>query len=173
MNLIERALHVFDSVIVAVANNPDKRPLFSVEERMEMIRLSVENNPCVTVDSFDGLLVDYAKAKGVRVVLRGMRAMSDFEYEYENEGQEQETLDPSKQRLKVYLDTKAKKKGKQATLISGFVGSEEDLKDLGKLLKTKCAVGGSVKEGDIIIQGDFRDKIVKILESEGYNAKRI
>ena len=97
----------------------------------------------------------------------------NFQYEYDDENQEQETIDPSKQKLKVYIDTKAKKKGKQATLISGFVGSEGDLKDLGKLLKTKCAVGGSAKDGDIIIQGDFRDKIVQILTSEGYSAKKL
>lgn len=96
----------------------------------------------------------------------------DFQYQHDEE-QKQETLEPSKQKLKVYIDTKAKKKGKQATLISGFVGSEDDIKDLGKLLKTKCAVGGSVKDGDILIQGDFRDKIVQILISEGYNAKKL
>lgn len=96
----------------------------------------------------------------------------DFEYNYDEE-EEQETVEPSKQNLKVYLDTKAKKKGKQATLISGFVGYEEDLKGLSKLLKTKCAVGGSVKDGEIIIQGDFRDKIVQILTSEGYKAKKL
>ena len=97
----------------------------------------------------------------------------DFQYNYDDENQEQETPDPSKQKLKVYIDTKAKKKGKQATLISGFVGSQDDIKDLSKLLKTKCAVGGSVKDGDIIIQGDFRDKIVQILSSEGYSARKL
>ncbi|MCD4832456.1 MAG: translation initiation factor [Bacteroidales bacterium] len=96
----------------------------------------------------------------------------DFQYQHDEE-QEQETLEPSKQKLKVYIDTKAKKKGKQATLVSGFVGTEDNIKDLGKLLKTKCAVGGSVKDGDILIQGDFRDKIVQILISEGYNAKKL
>jgi len=96
----------------------------------------------------------------------------DFEYNYDDE-EGQETLDPSKQKLSVYFDTKAKKKGKQATMISGFIGSEDDLKDLAKLLKTKCAVGGSVKDGDIIIQGDFRDKIVQILTGEGYKAKKL
>lgn len=96
----------------------------------------------------------------------------DFQYQYDEE-QVQETRDPSKQKLKVYLDTKAKKKGKQATLISGFVGTENDLKDLGKLLKTKCAVGGSVIDGEILIQGDFRDKIIQILISEGYQAKKL
>jgi translation initiation factor 1 len=78
---------------------------------------------------------------------------------------------PTAWKGKVYIDSKAKKRGKQATLISGFVGSIDDLKDLSKILKTKCAVGGSVKDGDIIIQGDFRDKIVQILTSEGYSAK--
>lgn len=83
MNLIERALHIFDTVIVAIAHNPDKRPLFSVDERLEMIRHAVKHNPRVVVDSFEGLLVDYAHRRGVKVVLRGMRAMSDFEYEFQ------------------------------------------------------------------------------------------
>lgn len=97
----------------------------------------------------------------------------EFQYQYEDEEVEKETLAPSKQKLKVYIDNKAKKKGKNATLINGFVGSEDDLKELSKLLKTKCAVGGSVKDGEIIIQGDFRDKIVQILISQGYNAKKL
>ncbi|MBI9054841.1 MAG: translation initiation factor [Bacteroidales bacterium] len=97
----------------------------------------------------------------------------NFEYNYDDDNEGQETLDPSKQKLSVYFDTKAKKKGKQATLISGFVGSEGDLKDLAKTLKTKCAVGGSVKDGDIIIQGDFRDKIVQLLTNQGYIARKL
>lgn len=97
----------------------------------------------------------------------------NFQYNYDDDNNEQETIDASKQKLKVYIDSKAKKKGKQATLISGFIGSIDDLKSLGKLLKTKCAVGGSVKDGDIIIQGDFRDRIVQILTSEGYSAKKL
>jgi len=83
MNLIERALHIFDKVIIAVANNPDKDPLFTTEEKKEMIQTAVENNPRVIVDSFNGLLVDYARSKGVNVILRGLRAMSDFEYEFQ------------------------------------------------------------------------------------------
>ncbi|MBU8892611.1 MAG: translation initiation factor [Bacteroidales bacterium] len=97
----------------------------------------------------------------------------DFNYEHENEEEVNETLSPSRQKLKVYLDSKAKKKGKQATLINGFIGSEDDLKELGRLLKTKCAVGGSIKNGEILIQGDFRDKIVQILTKEGYSAKKL
>lgn len=83
IDLIERALRIFDKVIVAVANNPDKTVVFSSEERKEMIRIALDNNPRVVIDSFEGLLVDYARSVGVNVVLRGMRAMSDFEYEYE------------------------------------------------------------------------------------------
>lgn len=97
----------------------------------------------------------------------------DFEYTYTNNDEQQKTLPANEQDLKIYLDSKAKKRGKQATLVSGFVGADEDLKDLAKLLKTKCAVGGSAKDGDIIIQGDFREKIVQILIKEGYKARKI
>ncbi|MDA3779831.1 MAG: translation initiation factor [Bacteroidales bacterium] len=98
---------------------------------------------------------------------------NNFEYDYENENQEIETLAPQKQNLKVLLDNKAKKKGKKATLITGFVGTEDDMKDLAKTLKTKCAVGGSSKDGEIIIQGDFREKAVEILKQMGYKARKI
>ncbi len=97
----------------------------------------------------------------------------DFDYEYEKDDIQQETLPPDQQNLKIYLDTKAKKRGKQATLVNGFIGTEDDLKDLSRLLKTKCAVGGSVKNGEILIQGDFRDKITNILIQEGFKAKKI
>jgi translation initiation factor 1 len=97
----------------------------------------------------------------------------DFDYEYMNDEEQQETLPPNQQKLKIYIDNKAKKRGKQATLINGFIGTEDDLKDLAKMLKTKCAVGGSVRDGEILIQGDFREKITQILTQEGYKAKKI
>ena len=96
---------------------------------------------------------------------------SDFEYEYDEE-QNEETLVPNKQKLKVLLDRKSRK-GKTVTLIQDFIGTDEDLKELGKLLKQKCGVGGSVKDGEIIIQTENRDKIMTILSNLGYGYQRV
>lgn len=95
----------------------------------------------------------------------------DYNYEYEEDFVE-ETLPPNQQKLRVLLDKK-QRKGKVVTLIEGFVGSPDDLKDLGKMLKTKCGGGGSAKDGEILIQGDHRDKIMDILKAEGYQVKRV
>ena len=94
----------------------------------------------------------------------------DFQYTTEDSGEE-ETLPPSKQRLIVGIDRR-NRGGKQVTLVSGFVGSQEDLKELGRTLKTRLGVGGGAKDGEITVQGDFRDKVVAILKELGYNAKR-
>ena len=90
----------------------------------------------------------------------------------EEEFEEQETLLPSNQLLEIYIEKK-NRGGKVATVIKNFVGSENDLKDLGKILKNKCATGGSVKEGEIIIQGNVRDKIISILSDMNYRTKRV
>ncbi len=95
----------------------------------------------------------------------------DFEYQKEKEDLPQ-TIPPSQQNLKVSLDKK-QRKGKSVTLITGFVGTEEDLKTLGKKLKTQCGVGGSTKDNEIIIQGDFRERVVALLTQEGYKVKKV
>ena len=94
----------------------------------------------------------------------------DFQYETESTAPA-ETLPPGRQRLIVGIDRR-NRGGKQVTLVSGFVGKADDLKELGRQLKTKLGVGGSAKDGEITIQGDFRDKVVELLKSLGYSAKR-
>ena len=93
-----------------------------------------------------------------------------FSYQSDEQG-EAVTLPPPQQQLRVQLDKK-QRGGKQVTLVTGFVGADADLQALGKLLKTKCGVGGSVKEGEIVVQGDFRDKVLEVLLKEGYKAKK-
>ncbi|MGC4023570.1 MAG: translation initiation factor [Cyclobacteriaceae bacterium] len=95
----------------------------------------------------------------------------DFNYEYAGEN-ESETVPSQQQNLKVLLD-KSGRAGKQVTIVTGFIGKSSDLEALTKLLKTKCGVGGSSKEGEIILQGDLRDKVVQALVKEGYKAKRV
>ena len=95
----------------------------------------------------------------------------DFNYETVQETEE-DTLAPEKQLLRVQLD-KRNRGGKVVTLITGFRGTTDDLQTLGKLLRTKCGVGGSAKEGEIIIQGDFRTKVLELLQKEGYTKSRI
>ncbi len=91
----------------------------------------------------------------------------DFTYEFEQEDDIQ-TLEPQQQQLYVSIDRK-QRGGKEVTLVEGFVGSEDDLKELGKILKTKFGVGGSVKDNEILIQGNFKQKIYDLLRKEGYS----
>lgn len=94
----------------------------------------------------------------------------DFEYTVQ-ESEQAETLPPEKQNLRVWLDRK-QRGGKQVTLIKGFVGSEEDLSELARMLKSRCGVGGSAKDGEIIIQGNHRDRVVELLIAAGYKCKK-
>ena len=94
----------------------------------------------------------------------------DFSFDQE-EDQIEETLDPNEQLLYVSIDRK-QRGGKEVTLVEGFIGSDDDLKDLGKYLKSKCGVGGTAKDGEIIIQGKFKDKVAELLEEKGYRVKK-
>ena len=96
--------------------------------------------------------------------------LDDFEYNDAEGRQVQETLPNDKQRLKVGLDKK-QRKGKVVTIVTGFVGTDADLEDLARKLKQKCGVGGSAKDGEILIQGDFKEKIIQYLTSEKFQVK--
>ncbi len=101
----------------------------------------------------------------------GVVYSTNNDYQYDTDEQSVETLPPAQQDLRVWLDKKHRA-GKVATIVRGFVGDDESLKALAKLLKSKCGVGGSAKDGEIIIQGDHRDRVVEILTKSGYKSKR-
>lgn len=104
---------------------------------------------------------------------RGFVYSTNPNFSFEEEQSNAETLPPAQQKLKVRLDTKHRA-GKAVTLVEGFVGKEEDLEELGKKLKSFCGTGGSAKDGEIIVQGDQREKVMQWLLKNGYkNAKRI
>lgn len=103
---------------------------------------------------------------------RGFVYSTDLNFQFQHESENTETLPPSQQILKVRLDTKHRA-GKFVTLINGFVGTNKDLEELGKKLKSYCGTGGSTKDGEIIIQGDQREKVMQWLNKNGYvKAKR-
>jgi translation initiation factor 1 len=103
--------------------------------------------------------------------LGGFVFSTDTNFEYSSD-EKTDTLANKKQYLEAHFSNKGRG-GKIVTVIKGFKGAEEDLKSLSKLLKTKCGVGGSTKEGEIIIQGNYRDKIMELLKKEDYNVKRV
>ena len=83
LSIVKRGLEIFDKLIISILNNPQKVPLFSIEERISMIKQALKNEPNIEVDTFDGLLVDYVVEKKSNIILRGIRALSDFEYEFQ------------------------------------------------------------------------------------------
>jgi translation initiation factor 1 len=111
-------------------------------------------------------------AKKSKIKQTGVVYSTNPDFNYGNNQQPAaETLPPGEQNLKIWLDKK-QRKGKIATLITGFEGKDEDLALLGKMLKTRLGTGGSARDGEILIQGDFREKVMEILSSEGYRVKK-
>lgn len=91
----------------------------------------------------------------------------NYDYNFDDDANEVEDLAPNQQKLRVLIDRK-QRRGKEVTLVTGFVGSEDTLKELGKFLKQKCGVGGAAKDGEIMVQGNHREKVVNLLKEKGY-----
>ena len=114
-----------------------------------------------------------AKKKMQKIDLsNGFVFSTNPDFELESEAEESQTLEPNQQILHVLIDRK-QRAGKEVTIVQNFVGNDDDLKELGKLLKQKCGGGGGVKDGDILIQGNHRDKIMAYLQELGYKTKRV
>jgi translation initiation factor 1 len=111
-------------------------------------------------------------AKKSKTKFTGVVFSTNPEFRYQtDQDPDIETLPPEKQNLRIWLDKK-QRKGKIVTLVTGFTGKQDDLDDLGKLLKSKLGTGGAAKDGEILIQGDFRDKVMDILSALGYKVKK-
>jgi pantetheine-phosphate adenylyltransferase len=116
LDIVERSIKLFDGLVVAVANNPSKTPLFSVEERIGLIRASLPEGISVTVESFEGLLVDYVERRRGVVIIRGLRAVSDFEYELQ--------MALVNRRLKPQVDTIFKMPSEEYTFLTSTAVKE-------------------------------------------------
>jgi pantetheine-phosphate adenylyltransferase len=125
VDIIKRGMRIFDEIVILIAHNPNKVYLFSIEERMEMIREIFSDTKEVRVDSYSGLLVDYLKISGANIILRGMRALSDFEYEFQM----------------ALMNRRQTKKIETVFLMSGFKWFYTS----SKLIKEVVSLGGSVK----------------------------
>jgi pantetheine-phosphate adenylyltransferase len=125
LDIISRALEFVDELIIAILINPEKQPMFSVKERMELIQKVVPRNDRIRIDQFDGLLVEYANRKNARVILRGLRALSDFDYEYQ--------MALMNRRLEPHIETVFMVPAEQYTYLSS------------RLVKEIASLGGAIK----------------------------
>jgi pantetheine-phosphate adenylyltransferase len=142
LDLIARGAMLFDKLIVAVLGNAAKQPLFTVEERLEMLREAVRNHLNVEVDTFDGLLVDYAARKGATVLLRGIRAISDYEYELQ--------MALMNRRLRPEIETVFLMAGEAYSFISS------------RLVKEVFALGGSISElVPPLVEARLRERVLR------------
>ena len=147
LDLIERGSALFDRLIVAILRNAEKRPLFSVEERVQMLRETIAGLPNVEVDSFDGLLVDYAAQRSASVILRGIRAISDYEYELQ--------MALMNRRLRPEIETVFLMAGEEHSFISS------------RLVKEVVRLGGNIS-GLVppSIEGRLRRRVLEVTGDE-------
>jgi len=138
IDLIKRALKIFDTVIIAVAHNPEKKPLFTVEERLKMLKAATKGLRGVVIEDFDGLVVDYVRKKGALVVIRGLRMLSDFEYEFQ--------MALTNRKLAPNIETIFMMPSEQYSYLSS------------KLIKEAVALGAGVKGGVKAFVPNFVEK---------------
>jgi pantetheine-phosphate adenylyltransferase len=148
LDIIHRALEFVDELVIAILVNPEKQALFTVKERMEMIRNVLPENPRIQLDQFDGLLVEYARKKNARVIIRGLRAVSDFDYEFQ--------MALMNRRLEPQIETVFLVPAEQYTYVSS------------RLVKEICALGGAVRG---LVPEDVEKRIQKKLQTDGRRKK--
>jgi len=145
VDIIKRASKIFDEVIVAVAHNPQKKPLFPFKERIQMVENALSGTKNVIVDSFSGLAVDYVKNKGIRIILRGLRMISDFEYEFQ--------MALTNRNLNKNIET------------IFMMPSEEYSYVSSKLIKEAASLGADL---DRFVPKDVEKRLKAILKKKGY-----
>ncbi|MCI0412772.1 pantetheine-phosphate adenylyltransferase [bacterium] len=148
LDIIHRALEFVDELVIAILVNPEKQALFTVKERMEMIRNVLPENHRIQIDQFDGLLVDYARKKNARVIIRGLRAVSDFDYEFQ--------MALMNRRLEAQIETVFLVPAEQYTYVSS------------RLVKEICALGGAVRG---LVPEDVEKRMQKKLGTDGRRKK--
>ena len=148
LDIIHRALEFVDELVIAILVNPEKQALFTVKERMEMITNVLPENHRIQIDQFDGLLVEYARKKNARVIIRGLRAVSDFDYEFQ--------MALMNRRLEAQIETVFLVPAEQYSYVSS------------RLVKEICALGGAVRG---LVPVDVEKRMQKKLQAEGRRKK--